>query len=148
MAGKIGSSYDDDEGGVISDINVTPLVDVTLVLLIVFMITVPAIVGSAQLKVELPESVAADPTVAELPLRLAVRREGDNEVGLYLNDQKTDEASLKSLIADIRQGGSDPPALLAADKRLAYGEVVRVIDLLTELGLHKVSLETRKAVGR
>src|SRR5580658_1047748 len=73
--GSVSSSYDDEEGGVISDINVTPLVDVTLVLLIVFMITVPAIVGSAQLKVDLPESIAADPTVAELPLRLAVRRE-------------------------------------------------------------------------
>ena len=147
MAGKVASSYDDDEAGVMSDINVTPLVDVTLVLLIVFMITVPAIVGSAQLKVDLPESIAADPTVAELPLRLAVRLEPTGEIGLYLNDQRTDEASLKSLVADIRQGGSDPPVLLAADKKIAYGEVVKVIDLLTALGLHKVSLETRRVTG-
>jgi biopolymer transport protein TolR len=148
MAGKTSaSSYDDDEAGTMSDINVTPLVDVTLVLLIVFMITVPAIVGSAQLKVDLPESIAADPTVAELPLRLAVRLEPTGEIGLYLNDQRTDEASLKRLVADIRQGGSDPPALLAADKKIAYGEVVKVIDLLTALGLHKVSLETRRVAG-
>ncbi len=148
MAGKVASSsYDDDEAGVMSDINVTPLVDVTLVLLIVFMITVPAIVGSAQLKVDLPESIAADPTVAELPLRLAVRREPTGEIGLYLNDQRTDETSLKRLVADIRQTGSEPPALLAADKTIAYGEVVKVIDLLTSLGLHKVSLETRRVAG-
>ncbi|HEX4144174.1 MAG TPA: biopolymer transporter ExbD [Pirellulales bacterium] len=147
MAGKIASSYDDDEAGVMSDINVTPLVDVTLVLLIVFMITVPAVVGSAQLKVDLPESIAADPNVAALPMRLAVRREPTGEVGLYLNDQKTDEPSLKRLVADLKQGGSEPPVLLAGDKNVAYGEVVKVIDLLTSLGLRKVSLETRRVAG-
>jgi biopolymer transport protein ExbD len=145
--GAVSSSYDDEEGGVISDINVTPLVDVTLVLLIVFMITIPAIVGSAQLKVDLPESIAADPTVAELPLRLAVRREEGGQVALYLNDKRTDEASLKSLVADITGSGSAPPVLLAADKNVAYGEVVKVIDLLTSLGLHKVSLETRRVAA-
>ena len=146
MAASTSSNYDDD-AGVISDINVTPLVDVTLVLLIVFMITVPAIVGSAQLKVDLPESIAADPTVAELPLRLAVRREEGGQVGLYLNDKRTDEGSLKSLVADITGAGSAPPVLLAADKNVAYGEVVKVIDLLTSLGLHKVSLETRRVAA-
>jgi biopolymer transport protein ExbD len=148
MAGSIASSYGDEEGGVISDINVTPLVDVTLVLLIVFMITVPAIVGSAQLKVDLPESIAADPTVADLPLRMAVRREEEGKVGLYLNDQPTTESQLKVLVAEIVQSGSSPSVLLAADKTVAYGEVVKVIDLLTSLGLRKVSLETRRVVGK
>ena len=147
MAGAVASSYGDDEGGTISDINVTPLVDVTLVLLIVFMITVPAIVGSAQLKVDLPESIAADPTVADLPLRMAVRREADGKVGLYLNDQATNEVDLKKLVADIVGQGSAPSVLLAADKSVAYGEVVKVIDLMTSLGLKKVSLETRRVVS-
>jgi biopolymer transport protein ExbD len=152
MAGKIASSYDDDEAGVMSDINVTPLVDVTLVLLIVFMITIPAIVGSAQLKVDLPDAVMADPTVADLPIRLAVRREpkgpdGREEVGLYLEGQRTDEASLKHLVKDLKQGGSEPSVLLAGDKGVPYGEVVRVIDLMTSLGLHKISLETRRVPG-
>ena len=147
MAGKIGSSYDDDEAGVISDINVTPLVDVTLVLLIVFMITIPAIVGSAQLKVDLPEAIMADPTVADLPIRLAVRREPGGEVGLYLNEKRTDEGSLKSLVNDLKSGGSAPSVLLAGDKGVAYGEIVKVIDLMTSLGLHKISLETRRVPG-
>jgi biopolymer transport protein ExbD len=148
MAGKIGSSYDDDEAGVMSDINVTPLVDVTLVLLIVFMITIPAIVGSAQLKVDLPEAFAADPTVAELPLRLAVRREEGGKVGIYLNEKLTDEASLKSLVNDLRQGGSEPPVLLAGDKSVPYGDIVGVLDLLHTLGLNKVSLETRRVAAK
>ena len=64
MAGSISSGYSDEDDGALSAINVTPLVDVTLVLLIVFMITVPAIVGSARVKVDVPEttSVPADPT--------------------------------------------------------------------------------------
>jgi biopolymer transport protein ExbD len=151
MAGKIASSYDDDEAGVMSDINVTPLVDVTLVLLIVFMITVPAVVGSAQLKVDLPGSIAADPNVAALPMRLTIRREkgpdGRDEVSLWLNESKTDEGQLKALVADLRRGGSEPPVLLAGDKNVAYGEVVKVIDLLTSLGLHKISLETKRLAG-
>jgi biopolymer transport protein TolR len=151
MAGKIASSYDDDEAGVMSDINVTPLVDVTLVLLIVFMITVPAVVGSAQLKVDLPPSIAADPNVAALPMRLGIRREkgpdGRDEISLWLNEQKTDEGQLRALVADLRRGGSEPPVLLAGDKNVAYGEVVKVIDLLTLLGLHKISLETKRVAG-
>src|SRR5271170_2985844 len=112
MAGKLASSYDDDEAGVMSDINVTPLVDVTLVLLIVFMITIPAVVGSAQLKIDLPVAVAADPNVAALPIRLAIRREPSGEVSLYLSEQKTDETQLRRLVADLKQGGSEPPVLL------------------------------------
>ena len=148
MAGKVASSYDDDEAGVISDINVTPLVDVTLVLLIVFMITVPAIVGSAQFKVDLPESIAADPTVAEFPLRLAVRREADRQDRPVLerSGERT-KRRFEETGGRHRREGSDPPALLAADKSVAYGEVVKVIDLLTALGLHKVSLETRRVAG-
>jgi biopolymer transport protein ExbD len=142
MAGSVSSNFEDDE--ILSDINVTPLVDVTLVLLIVFMITVPAIVGSAQLKVELPEAQAADPTVGQLPIHLTVRREASGEVGMYLNDKKTDENSLESLIKSIVTPGSEPPAILAADKGIAYGEVVKVIDLLNRLGLHKISLETKR----
>jgi biopolymer transport protein ExbD len=146
MAGSVATTFGDEEGGTISDINVTPLVDVTLVLLIVFMITVPAIVGSAQLKVDLPPSISADPLVADLPLRMTVRREGD-KISLYLNDQPTDEVLLKKLVADILQQGSPPSVLLAADKSVAYGEVVKVIDLLTGLGLKKVSLETKRVVA-
>ena len=60
MAGNISSGYPDEEDGAMSAINVTPLVDVTLVLLIVFMITVPVIVGSARVKVDVPDTTSVE----------------------------------------------------------------------------------------
>src|SRR6476659_6804315 len=99
MAG-LASAFDDDEGSTLSDINVVPLVDVVLVLLIVFMITVPAIVGSAPIKVDLPETTeAAMGMTDELPLHLYLRRENSGEIALYLGDTRTNEGSLRSLLA-------------------------------------------------
>ena len=68
---------DDDDGRVMSDINVTPLVDVVLVLLIVFMITVPAIVGSTPIKVDLPNTLSAyDASAEQLPLNIVPQARG------------------------------------------------------------------------
>ena len=79
MAGAVSVS-DDDSGGTMSDINVTPLVDVVLVLLIVFMITVPTIIGSTPVRVDLPTTSAALNTVAEkLPLNVFMKREAGRQ---------------------------------------------------------------------
>ncbi len=139
------SSFGDDEGSTLSDINVVPLVDVVLVLLIVFMITVPAIVGSAPIKVDLPETTAAAMgTVEDLPLHLFMRREGDGKIVLYLNDKATNEADLRGyLTTNFTQNAEKPSTFLAADKTIPYGEVVKVIDMLGSLGLHKISLDTK-----
>jgi biopolymer transport protein ExbD len=143
MAGA--QSFDDDEGSTLSDINVVPLVDVVLVLLIVFMITVPAIVGSAPIKVDLPETTAAQMgTVEELPWRLALRREPTSgEIALYLDQKRTNEADLRSNLNGFVEPAQKPSVFLAADKTIPYGEVVKVIDMLGSLGLHKISLDTK-----
>ncbi|HEX3727191.1 MAG TPA: biopolymer transporter ExbD [Pirellulales bacterium] len=140
------SAFGDDEGAVLSDINVVPLVDVVLVLLIVFMITVPAIVGSAPIKIDLPETSSAAEQmgqVEDLPLHLYLRRESSGEVILYLNDAPTNEAGLRTLLNGYADSKEKPPTYLAADKGIAYGEVVKVIDMLSSLGLHKISLDTK-----
>jgi biopolymer transport protein ExbD len=144
------SAFGDDDFSAISDINVVPLVDVVLVLLIVFMITVPAIVGSAPIKVDLPETVAAAMGTAEpdLPLRLFLKRETSGEVVLYLNSTATNQASLRSLLDNgYAQSKEKPATFLAADKGIPYGEVVKVIDMLGALGLHKISLDTKHVGG-
>jgi biopolymer transport protein ExbD len=144
------SAFGDDDFSAISDINVVPLVDVVLVLLIVFMITVPAIVGSAPIKVDLPETVAAAMGTAEpdLPLRLFLKREPSGEVVLYLNSTPTNQASLRSLLDNgYAQSKEKPATFLAADKGIPYGEVVKVIDMLGALGLHKISLDTKHVGG-
>jgi biopolymer transport protein ExbD len=148
MAGAAASSFGDEDGGVISDINVTPLVDVTLVLLIVFMITVPAIVGSAPIKVDVPESSSSGiGDVEQLPLNLFIKLE-DGAIVLYVNESKTDVASFPKLVNSIRTPGVEQPVYLSADKSIPYAEVIKVIDMLGELNMHKLSLMTKHVNGR
>jgi len=136
------SAYGDEEGA-LSDINVVPLVDVVLVLLIVFMITVPAIVGSAPIKVDLPETTDAAMAGNEtLPLHLYLKREQTGTVVLYRNDTPTNKASLLSWLKDY-SGREKPPTFLAADRGIPYCEVVKVIDMLGSVGIHKISLDTK-----
>lgn len=145
MAASAG--FSDDEEGVISDINVTPLVDVVLVLLIVFMITVPAIVGSAPVKVNLPETTSVALAAEELPLIFSLRRESTGELALYLNERRTDAASVRSLVEEVGLPSGEQQVSLAADQGIPYGEVVKVMDMLQSLGLKKISLDTRHTEG-
>jgi biopolymer transport protein ExbD len=138
------SAFAEDDAGPISDINVVPLVDVVLVLLIVFMLTVPAIVGSAPIKVDLPETTSIKMAEAEdLPLHLFLRREPSGETVLYLNDRKTSEADLRSLLNGYTGGKEKPATHLAADKTIAHGEVCNVMNMLASLGLNKISIDTK-----
>ncbi len=141
------ASFQDDDAGAISDINIVPLVDVVLVLLIVFMITVPAVVGSANIQVDLPETqnavAAAMGTPSNLPLHLALRREANGKVLLYREGNLSSEDDLRSMLSGYPAGIEKPETFLAADRTIPYGEVVKVIDLLTELGLTKLSLDTK-----
>ena len=84
--------YEDDEGGAgaITDINVTPLVDITLVLLIIFMVTAPMIVNNPSIKVELPKAATGDETLKST-LALTLQREASGGYSLYANGEKTDE---------------------------------------------------------
>jgi biopolymer transport protein TolR len=136
MAGAAKSG--DEE--IVSDINIVPLVDVILVLLIVFMITMPTIVGSAPIKVDLPETEAAKIDAASLPLRFALKKEG-SAVVLYLEEQPTNIDKLKVLVKDIVPGSTE--VSLSADRGIPYGEVVKVMDMLGSLGLHKIALDTK-----
>jgi biopolymer transport protein ExbD len=135
------SSYSDDEGAM-SDINVTPLVDVVLVLLIVFMVTVPAIVGSARVKVDLPETAAVAPDSEVLPFIFSLRVGANGEPVLYLNENPIDEAGVRKLFESFTPS-DEQPVSLSADKGIQYGQVMKVVDLLESLGLKKLSLDTR-----
>ena len=139
---------DDDDGLPLSDINVTPLVDVTLVLLIVFMITVPAIVGSAPVKVDLPQSTSVPAAAEQLPYIFTLKQASTGEVQLYLNDALTDEAGVRKLFDQFGAPRDEQPVSLSADQGIAYGEVMRFVDLLQSLGLKKLSLDTRHVESR
>jgi len=148
MAANLSAGYSDDGDDALSGINVTPLVDVTLVLLIVFMITVPAIVGTARVNVDLPETSSV---VAEqndmLPLIFALKRTDDGKSALYLNDEVIDEARVRDMFSKTKPSDSQRVSL-SADKGIVYGEVMKVVDLLESVGLRKLSLDTKHVEPR
>ena len=141
MAG--GAQYEDDEGGsgTISDINVTPLVDITLVLLIIFMVTAPMIVNNPSIKVELPKAATGDETLKST-IALTLQREAAGGYSIYANGEKSDEARVKVLIPDLLAKNKELQAIIAADKGIAYGDVVHIVDLVKSLGVHKFALNT------
>jgi biopolymer transport protein ExbD len=136
------SSFGDDDGAM-SDINVTPLVDVVLVLLIVFMITVPAIVGSAPIKVNLPESGAVAMATELAPMTVAVQRGDSGRLAIFVNERPTNKEGLIAMLKSIGLPPEDQPVTLAADQSLAYGEVIGVMDMLHSIGLRKIAVDTR-----
>jgi biopolymer transport protein ExbD len=147
MTANASTFTDEDDDALLSDINVTPLVDVVLVLLIVFMITVPAIVGQAPVNVELPESTSVAAASEQLPLIFSLKRES-GELVYYINERRTDEADLRRLFNEMGAPADDQEVSLSADRDISYGEVVHFMDLLHSLGLKKLSLSTRHVESR
>jgi biopolymer transport protein ExbD len=148
MAGLV-SFGDDDGGSAITDINVTPLVDVVLVLLIVFMITVPAIVGSTPVRVDLPSTSAAfDPSAEQLPLNIFLKREDGGNVTLFWNEERVkNEDEFRGRLSDMHPN-KDQEVSISADKDIAYDNVVHVMDMLAAVGIHKISLPTKHVGGK
>lgn len=129
------SSASEDEDAITS-INVTPLVDITLVLLIIFMMTASYIVAPA-IKVELPKAATAEPVVQSM-LALVITKEGD----LFLNNVKTSEDELRTFIRSERTNGKDLEAIIAADASVQHGRVVRLIDVIKQEGVVKFAINT------
>ncbi len=132
------SSQNDDD--TITGINVTPLVDVTLVLLIIFMVTASFIVAPA-VKVELPQVSKAD----EPPPR-SLHFLVDQTGTIYLNDKRVDEASLPAVIQKEVAANADVQVLVSADKKVPYGEVIHLLDVVRSGGVKKfaISVESIK----
>jgi biopolymer transport protein TolR len=124
-----------------AEINVTPLVDVMLVLLIIFMITAPLLVSGVP--VELPDSRAGALDQDKQPLQISL----DGEGRIFVDDAEVQEAELATILAAKApaEGSDSPPVFLRADRALDYGRVMRVMGELNRAGLNKVSLVTTGA---
>ena len=121
-------------GRMITDINVTPLVDIMLVLLIIFMVTTTYIVRDA-IDVKLPEAATGVPRKVTL-IAVIVDRRG----ALALNGQPATEDDIRAYIRQERRKGAAMEAVVAADKDTSHGQVVRVIDLLRSEGVVKFAI--------
>jgi biopolymer transport protein TolR len=130
---------DVEESGqpLISDINVTPLVDVMLVLLIIFMVTAPMMMHGV--KVDLPRTESKNIKTEEDPLLLTITKEGD----IFIEDYKVEYKGLKEKLKGIFANRAGKEILLQADKEVPYGVVMRVMAQVKEAGITKVGMITR-----
>jgi biopolymer transport protein TolR len=121
-----------------ADINVTPLVDVMLVLLIIFMVTAPLM--TAGVPVNLPDSRAKALDQDQKPVDIAVDRDGTIHIGedAVTMEQLPDRLSV--IASERRQGDKPPQVFLRADKALDYGRVMEVMGELNRAGLNRVAL--------
>jgi biopolymer transport protein ExbD len=118
----------------ITEINVTPLVDITLVLLIIFMVTTSYIVNPS-IKVDLPKA-ASGSDQARSTLALTLTHNGQ----LYLNGDLSDESQVLWQISTELPKNPDLQAIIAADKVVPHGSVVHLIDLVKRAGVRKFAI--------
>ncbi len=124
--------------GALSEINVTPLVDVMLVLLIIFMISAPLLTPSA-VPLELPETEAsAMPEQKNEPITLSVQADGK----LFIGDTEIPFAALRPRLDALAGSGYDQPIYVRADGKVAYEVVARVTAALAKGGYTKINLIT------
>ena len=120
-----------------AEINVTPLVDVMLVLLIIFMVTAPLMTSGVQ--VDLPESKAAALEQEEDPVTVTIDPAGT----IFVNDAPTAPDALEATFAQIAAASSEeggPRVQLRADQALNYGAVIQVMGELNRAGLRRMAL--------
>ena len=136
MGAKLPSSDldDGDDFGPMAEINVTPMVDVMLVLLVIFMVTAPLLV--AGMPVELPKT-AAQP-IAQTKKPVVVTFAADRS--LLIRDERVDAASLVPRLAALRALQGDAVVYVRADKKIAYGEVMELLGRISTSGYQRISL--------
>jgi biopolymer transport protein TolR len=141
MAGGLLPSGGGDEDGLpaVADINITPLVDVMLVLLIIFMVAAPMLV--AGVPVELPSSQAAQLTPPAPPITLSVDGQGQ----LFLDQEPIAKPTLSARLAELAAADKTRPIYVRGDKSLAYGIIAELMGQVGAAGFSRVALLTEPA---
>ena len=127
-----GSAGEDDEG-LISGINVTPLVDVTLVLLIIFMVTAKIIVSQG-MPMDLPKAASGENVQSIFSVELLA----NGQTWIDSKQVESDE-KVRDLASDARIKNKDIRAVIRADKKVEHGRVIHVLDLLKRAGVSKIA---------
>jgi biopolymer transport protein ExbD len=132
-----------EEGGddVIAAINVTPLVDVTLVLLIIFMVTATYVVQEA-IQVDLPRAASGGETVGPT-LAFVLDREGK----LFLDGAPATPEGARAAVRAALARSPEARALISADRAVSHGRVIEVIDLVKQEGLTRFAIDVERADG-
>jgi len=132
MAG--GKVYHDEEQGPITDINITPLVDIVLVLLIIFMVTARLITARG-VAMDSPQTKAGAEVKSTLRISIDARRV------FYVNGEPyTDRAAMKAKVIELHAKAPELRAIIEADKSVPHGDVMTVIDIVKDAGVQKFAL--------
>ena len=127
----------------LADINVTPLVDVMLVLLIIFMVTAPML--HQGVSVALPRTETTNlPTSIEDPIILSITREG----AYYINETPVARGLLRDRLRAFLKTRKDRTVFLKADRALSYGTVVETLDILNRMGIENLGMITDTSGAR
>ena len=133
MAGKYNQG---DEA--IADINVVPLVDIILVVLIIFMVTAPMIMKPS-IKVNLPQAASGEQTV-QTQINVTIAANGN----LSLNGKPADTITISAEASKALAENPDIQAIISADKDVPHGTVVQVLDLIKTVGIKKFAISIDK----
>ncbi|MGO9700012.1 MAG: protein TolR [Xanthobacteraceae bacterium] len=143
ISGASGGRHRRRRRGVMSEINVTPFVDVMLVLLIVFMVSAPLLTVGVPL--DLPQSQAKSLDQDREPLTISVNNQG--QVFLQNNEIKVEDLVQKLKAITDARGGLDERIYVRGDKKVDYGTMMRVMGRLSAAGYHRVALVTEVEQG-
>ena len=133
-------SGDDDEFGETHEINVTPFIDVMLVLLIIFMVAAP--LSTVDLPIDLPTSAAAAQKKPDKPIYVSIKP----DLSVYLNEQPLKRVELPRTLDVMPDGGKDKRIFLRADRAVPYGELMSVLEILRIGGYSRVALVALEGV--
>jgi biopolymer transport protein TolR len=123
-------------GGAINEINMTPFIDVMLVLLIIFMVAAPLMTVGVPL--DLPQTKAAQLNVDAKPVTLSIKSTGQ----VFLAENELTDEGIVGKIAEVAKQGFDERIFVRGDKKVDYGRVAQVMSLVTSAGYKRVALVT------
>ena len=142
MAATMGRRLNGARYRPMADINVTPLVDVMLVLLVVFMVTAPLL--TVGVPVDLPQTQAPPINEPKEPTVITVNKEGE----LFIQDSSVPMDGLVEKLQAITNNNPDAVLYVRGDKDINYGKVLEVMSLISNAGFHKVSLVAEAPKGQ
>jgi biopolymer transport protein ExbD len=129
--GSLGSN--DDLSGIVAEINITPLTDIFLVLLIIFMITSSAMIESGG-KVNLPKAVATKTESRGTTVTLTPKHE------IYVNQKKVNEENLEPALKDALNTSADKTVILRGDRDVLFGDTVKVMSIIKRAGASEIAI--------
>lgn len=134
MASRLGG----DDSQPIADINVTPFVDIILVVLIIFMVTTPIIMNPS-VKINLPKAASGEDTVPS-QLNISILKSGD----VYLSGKPSTLDAIAAYVKETVAAKPDLQAIIAADAEVPHGKVIEVIDTVKSSGVTKFAISIER----